>query len=115
METLFVVAVVLITLAIIVQAGALVAMYLMSRKLVENVNDLMNDSRRLLMPLESAASNLKAVSEDVVEVEKMARRAVMQPVRQCSAIVGGIAEGVRTFVRGKTRPASQNERKHPAA
>jgi len=50
METLLVVAVSLITLAIIVQAGVLVAMYLMGRSLAENVNDLMNDSRKLIPP-----------------------------------------------------------------
>ncbi len=115
METLLVVAVSLITLAIIVQAGVLVAMYLMGRSLAENVNDLMNDSRKLIPPLESVANNLKAASEDLLDVEKTARRAVMRPLRQWSALAAGVAAGLRTLLHGKTSPETQNERKHPAA
>ncbi|HYR84428.1 MAG TPA: hypothetical protein VE422_10155 [Terriglobia bacterium] len=115
METLLVVAVVLISLAIIVQAGVLVAMYLMGRSLADNVNDLMNDSRKLIPPLECAANNLKAASDDLLNAEKTARRALMRPVRQCSAIAAGVAKGLRTLFHRKPRPESESEREHPAA
>jgi hypothetical protein len=115
MDTLLVIAVVLITLAILVQAGVLTAMYLMSRKLADNVNDLLNDSRKLMTPLESAADNLKTASEDVVELERSARHALMRPVRWCSAVATGVTTGLRTLIRGRVSSESQNEREHPAA
>jgi hypothetical protein len=73
MNTLLMVAVVLITLAIVVQAGVLVSMYLMSRRVTSNVDSLIAESRKLAAPLESVSSNLKTVSEDLTEVSKAAR------------------------------------------
>ena len=142
MNTLLVIAVVLTALAILVQAGVLVAMYLMSRRLVNNVN-------RLTAPLESITGNLKAASDDLTEVGKVAReqahraeqllreaqenlrieiadfrerildnveearQTVMRPLRQWSAIALAVAEGVRTFF--SKRPTTRDEREHPAA
>ena len=76
METLLLVAIVLIALAIIAQAGALIAMYVMSRRLAEKAEALMNDSRRLTAPLESITNNLKSVTEDLAQSGKMARQQV---------------------------------------
>jgi selenocysteine lyase/cysteine desulfurase len=73
MNTLLMVAVVLIALAVIAQAGVLIAMYLMSRRLATKAETLMNDGQRLMVPLESITSNLKAVSEDLTETGKIAR------------------------------------------
>jgi hypothetical protein len=148
METLLQVAVVLITVGVIAQAAVLIAMYVMSKRITGKAEALMNDSRRLMAPLESATSNLKTVSDDLTQtgrivreqaqhVQEMvsetqasirqdmtdvrerilstvdeARGAVMRPVRQCSAIAMGIAEGIRTFLFGsrttveKDRPAA---------
>ena len=69
-------AVVLIALAIIAQAGVLVGIYLLSRRLTDNVNSLMSDSRRLMEPLEGITNNLKLTSEDLVQSGKIVREQV---------------------------------------
>ena len=73
MEILLIVAVIVITLAVLAQAGALIAMYLMSRQLSVKAESLMNDSRRLIPPLESVLSNLKTAMEDLTETAKITR------------------------------------------
>ena len=73
MDALLMVAVVLIALAIIVQTGVLLGMYLLSRKLTDKVEGLMTESQKLMAPLETMTSNLKTTSEDLSAVGKMAR------------------------------------------
>ena len=73
MDTLLMVAVVLIALAIVVQAGVLVGMYLMSRRLTDKVNGLVDESRTLIGPLETTTANLKEASEEFVEMGKIGR------------------------------------------
>lgn len=73
METLLMVAVILIALAVVAQAGVLIAMYLMSRRLSGKVELLLNDGQRLMPHFESITSNLKTVSEDLTETGKIAR------------------------------------------
>lgn len=67
------VAVVLIALAIIVQAGVLVGMYLISRRLTDKVNGLLDDGRTLVGPLQTVTINLKTASTELAEVGKIAR------------------------------------------
>ena len=139
MDTLLMVAVVLIALAIIVQAGVLLGMYLLSRKLTDKVEGLLTESQTLMAPFETMTSNLKTASEDLSAVGKMvraeaetlrheigdvkeriissvdeARKTVMRPVHQWSAIAQGIAEGVRVLF-GRTSPTREEENEHPAA
>src|ERR1044071_1865300 len=78
METLLIGAIVLIALAIIAQAGVLIGMYLMSRRIAGKAEALMDDSRRLMAPLESITSNLKTVSEDLSEAGRVAREQVLE-------------------------------------
>jgi len=73
MDTLLMVAVVLIALAIIVQAGVLVGMYLMSRRLTDKVNVLLDDSRTLVGPLQTVTTNLKMATAELAEAGKIAR------------------------------------------
>ena len=73
MDTLLMVAVVLIALAVIVQAGVLVGMYLISRRLTDKVNGLIDDSRTLTGPLQTVTINLKTASAELAEVGKIAR------------------------------------------
>jgi len=73
MDTLLMVAVVLIALAIIVQAGVLVGMYLMSRRLTDKVNGLLDDSRTFIGPLQTVTTNLKTTSAELAEAGKIAR------------------------------------------
>src|SRR5262245_13683153 len=77
MQVLLTVAVILIALAIIVQAGVLVSMYLMSRKLANKADVLMTASQRLMPPLETITNNLKTTSDHLAESGKIAREQVM--------------------------------------
>jgi hypothetical protein len=77
MQILLTVAVILIALAIIVQAGVLVSMYLMSRKLANKADVLMTASQRLMPPLETITNNLKTTSDHLAESGKIAREQVM--------------------------------------
>jgi hypothetical protein len=133
MEALLTIAVVLIAVAIITQAGVLIAMYMLSRRLANNVNDLMEESRRLMTPVEIIGSNLKATSEDLQEMTKSVREQVegiestvgrtvddvrntiMTPVREFSAITRGIQEGVRVFFSQRPRPEEKESREVRAA
>lgn len=78
METLLTVAIVVIALAVIVQAGVLVGMYLMSRRLTDKAELIMNESMRLIPPLESITSNMKSATTDMSEVGKLAHSQVLQ-------------------------------------
>jgi methyl-accepting chemotaxis protein len=73
METLLVVAIIATAVAIIVQAGVLLAIYLMSRKVAGRVDGLIGQSQRLAAPLETVTHNLKAASTDLVEMGKIGR------------------------------------------
>src|SRR5262249_25051911 len=70
MQILLIVAIVLIALAVSAQTGVLIAMYLMSRRISEKAEVLMNETRG---PLESIIGNLKTVSYDLSETGKIAR------------------------------------------
>ena len=72
METLLAVAIIIIALAIAVQAGVLLAMYLMSKEVATNVEGLLSESKRMLAPLEHVAQNAQSASEDMVAVGKIA-------------------------------------------
>jgi DNA anti-recombination protein RmuC len=76
MQTLLIVAVVVIALAVVTQAGVLLAMYLLSRRVTERVEGLMDESRKLVAPLESITSNLKAASNDLAQTGALAREQV---------------------------------------
>jgi hypothetical protein len=152
MQILLIVAIVLIAVAVSVQTGVLIAMYLMSRRISEKTEALMNETRG---PLESITGNLKTVTYDLAETGKIARaqaehiqetltelrhsvreqigdvrgtvqetvtdarRMILRPLREYSAIGVGIAEGIRTFFFGRKRKETSTEtepkRKHPAA
>lgn len=72
METLLTVAVVVISLAVITQTGVLIAMYVMSRKVTNNVNSLVADGQKIVAPLETITTNLKSASNDLAEIGKSA-------------------------------------------
>src|SRR5437868_3480215 len=73
METLLIVAIVLTTLAVLTQAGILLAMYLMSRRVVDNVNGLVSEGQKLMVPIERVTTNFKTASESLVDIGKDAR------------------------------------------
>ena len=72
METLLVVAIIITALAIALQAGVLLAMYLMSKEVATNVDGLVSESKRMLAPLEHVARNVQSAGEDMAVVGKIA-------------------------------------------
>jgi hypothetical protein len=108
METLLVAAIVLITLAVITQAGILVAMYLMSRRLADKAETLMNESRRIMTPLESITANLKVISEDLAATGQIARDQALRVqdlVNETQQNIRGQVDEVRTVVRDTVEEA----------
>ena len=95
METLLMVAVVVITLAVVVQTGVLLAMYLLARRISGKVEVLMDETRKLIPPLESIAHTLKAVADDLQQTAQIARDQVLH----VQAIINETRENVRTQVR----------------
>jgi hypothetical protein len=77
MQTLLIVAIVVIALAVITQAGVLLAMYLLSRRVTDKVQGLIDETHKLMMPLESITDNLKAVSNDLAQTGELAREQVL--------------------------------------
>lgn len=129
METLLIVAIVVIALAIVAQAGVLIAMYLMSRKLSGKAETLMSDGKHVMAPLETVSCNLKTISDDMTVTGKIARQRVlstvedgrdmiMAPLREYRAIGLGIAAAVRTLFFGpreETEITRDKDREFPAA
>ncbi len=98
MEIVLMVAVILTALAIVTQAGVLVGMYLMSRRLASKAETLMSDSRRLMAPLESITQNLTSISNDLAETGKMARDE-MQHIQELLGETRDIVRGQIAEVR----------------
>src|SRR5438093_11942876 len=92
METLLMVAVVVIALAVVAQAGVLLAMYLLARRVTGKLELLMDESRKLIAPLESITNKLKAVADDLGRAVQIAREQVLR----VQAIGNETRENIRT-------------------
>ena len=86
-----IIAIVLISLAVITQTGVLVAMYLLTRRMAGKAETLMNESQKLMAPLESIANDLKTVAADLAETGKIARSQALH----VQEIVTGTRESIR--------------------
>ena len=73
MEGLMTLFVALTAIAIIAQAGVLIAIYLMSKRLSEQVERFMRDTREMMMPVRSIAENFRVASANLVEIGISAR------------------------------------------
>ena len=73
MEGLMTLFVALTAIAIIAQAGVLIAIYLMSKRLSDQVERFMRDTREMMMPVRSIAENLRVASANLVEIGISAR------------------------------------------
>jgi methylthioribose-1-phosphate isomerase len=63
----------LTAIAIITQAGVLVGIYVMSRRLSDQVERFMKDTREMMVPVRSIAENLRTASANIVEIGLSAR------------------------------------------
>src|SRR5262245_24322297 len=63
----------LTAIAVMTQAGVLVAIYLMSRRLSEQVERFMQETREMMVPMKAIAENLRTASANVIEMGLAAR------------------------------------------
>ncbi len=73
MEGLLTLFVALTAIAIITQAGVLLGIYVMSRRLSDQVERFMKDTREMMVPVRSIAENLRIASANIVEIGLSAR------------------------------------------
>ena len=73
MEGLMTLFVALTAIAVITQAGVLVAIYLLSKRLSQQVERFMSETREMMMPVRSIAENLRVASANLVEIGVSAR------------------------------------------
>jgi hypothetical protein len=73
LEGLLTLFVALTAAAIVTQAGVLVGIYVMSRRLSTQVERFMNETRELMVPVRSIAENLSTASANIVEIGLSAR------------------------------------------
>jgi hypothetical protein len=63
----------LTALAVMTQAGVLVAIYLMSKRLSEQVERFMKETREMMVPMKTITENLRAASANLVDIGLSAR------------------------------------------
>ena len=73
MEALLTLFVALTAAAIVTQAGVLVGIYVMSKRLSDQFERLMKDAREIVTPMHSIAENLRTASASFVDISLSAR------------------------------------------
>jgi flagellar biosynthesis chaperone FliJ len=115
MQTLLTVAIILTVLGILAQAGLLLGMYLMSRRLTGKANVIMDESQKVITPLQTVTDNLKVASNHAAESGKVAHAQMLHVqdmvnethetirghLRQYGAFTDAVAEGLRTLFKGR--------------
>jgi len=103
LEGLLTVFVALITVAILTQAGVLVGLYVRSKRLSEQVDRFMRDTREMMLPVRSIAENLRIASANIVEIGLAAR----DQFRRVEAMVTDTGEALSVQIERFDR-GSQN-------
>jgi hypothetical protein len=123
MQTLLTIAVIVTALAIIAQAGLLLAMYILSRRLTGKADLIMDESRKVITPLQSVTDNLKDASNHAAESGRVAHAQMLHiqdmvnethenirgQVRQYGALADAVSEGLRTFFKGRKTERPERE------
>ena len=73
MESLLTIFVALTAIAVMTQAGVLVAIYMVSKRHSEQMERFMNETRELMVPIRSITENLRVASANIVEIGAVAR------------------------------------------
>jgi hypothetical protein len=73
MEGLLTLFVALTAIAVITQAGVLVGIYVMSKRMSEQIERFMRETREVMSPVRSIAENLRVASANLVEIGISAR------------------------------------------
>lgn len=94
MEGLLTLFVALTALALVTQAGVLVAIYLMSKRLSDRVDRFMKETRDIMVPLGSVTENLKVASANIVEIGAVAR----EQFRRVETMVSDTGEALQVQI-----------------
>lgn len=103
MEGLLTLFVALTALAVITQAGVLVGIYVMSKRLSEQIERFMKETREMIVPMKSITENLRMASSNVVEIGLSAR----EQFRRVEAMVTDTGEALNVQLERFDR-VSQN-------
>lgn len=91
MEGLLTLFVALTAIAVITQAGVLIAIYIVSKRTSEQVDRFLKEAHELMVPMRSMADNLKTVSEDLIELGLSAK----EQFRRVEAMVTDAGESLQ--------------------
>ena len=94
MEGLLTIFVALTAIAVILQAGVLIAIYLVTKRTSEQLDKFTKDARELMVPMRSVADNLKTVSEDLIEVGMSAK----EQFRRVEAIITDAGQSIQVQI-----------------
>ena len=102
MEGLLTIFVALTAVAVMLQAGVLIAIYLVTKRTSEQFEKFTKDARELMVPIKSISDNMKTVSEDLIEVGLSAK----EQFRRVEAIIRAMTPRERrdpTILNGSRR------------
>jgi hypothetical protein len=91
LEGLLTLFVALTAIAVTIQAGVLVAIYIVSKRTSEQVDRFTKEARELMVPMKTVADNLKTVSEDMIELGITAK----EQFRRVEAMVTDAGESLQ--------------------
>jgi hypothetical protein len=94
LEGLLTIFVALTAVAVILQAGVLIAIYLVTKRTSEQLDKFTKDARELMVPMRSVADNLKTVSEDLIEVGLSAK----EQFRRVEAIITDAGQSIQVQI-----------------
>ena len=92
MEGLLTLFVALTALAVMTQAGVLVAIYFMSKRMSEQVDRFVKETREMMGPMKTIAENLRVASTNLVDIGLAAR----EQFRRVEAMVTDTGEVLHT-------------------
>jgi hypothetical protein len=92
LESLLTIFVALTAIAVMTQAGVLVAIYMVSKRHSEQMERFMNETRELMVPIRSITENLRVASANIVEIGNVAR----EQIRRVEGMVSDTHEVLQT-------------------
>ena len=84
----------LTAVAVVIQAGVLIAIYIVSKRTSEQVDKFVKDARELMVPMRSTADNLNTVSGELIELGISAR----EQFRRIEAMVTDAGESLQVQI-----------------
>src|SRR5207249_6635834 len=91
LEGLLTLFVALTAIAVITQAGVLVGIYIMSKRLSEQLERFMKETREMFVPMKSIMENLKVATANIVEIGLSAK----EQFRRVEAMVTDTGEALQ--------------------